>query len=119
MPPGIRITSNRFYRDSKTIRCVDPGIYRDEQRWTESTALYQQVYGELGAVSTNQIVRDLQMLIIDGMVFNAMTIRKPQEAEQVLLTVLIQVPEESAYLRLQLGRHYASGGPPKQSLEPI
>ncbi|WP_082840151.1 GNAT family N-acetyltransferase [Gemmata sp. SH-PL17] len=28
-PRGIKITSNRFYKDSETIRCVGPGGYSD------------------------------------------------------------------------------------------
>jgi tetratricopeptide (TPR) repeat protein len=93
-------------------------VYRDQQRWDESDALYNAALERLlPTAATDAAARADCLIAFEGLVFNARERRRPAEAERLLMLGLDTLPPEAAHFHFQLGTHYADGGRPAAAIE--
>jgi hypothetical protein len=108
----------QFARGDDTVTLLLATVYRDQERWSESDALYSDVLEKrLSMALTHPAARAACLTAIEGLVFNARSDRRPHEAERVLRRGLDALPADAAYFHFQLGKHYQDGGRPHLAVE--
>ncbi len=59
---------------------------------------------------------DLRMIAYDGLAKTARDLRRYRDAERVYQEAIRELPDQEAYYRFQLGRHYQLGGRPADAM---
>jgi tetratricopeptide (TPR) repeat protein len=86
-------------------------IYRNQERWAESDALYQGLLAKLlPQVRSNEQARRVCEAAFDGLAESARAERRFGDAEAVLTRGLRELPGDSANLHFLLGRTYRDEG---------
>jgi tetratricopeptide (TPR) repeat protein len=127
-PPGARVGRavllvqlERLDQATDVLRPLAPGddtarlmlaaIYRNQERWAESDALYTATLGKLLPLArTNEAARSACRSAFDGLADNAQSCGRPADAAATLHRGLQELPADAAYFHFLLGRHYHEAG---------
>jgi len=92
------------------------GIYRDLNRWAESTELYTAALAHFSPQSpSDPNAAEMCRLALEGLVFICRQTNRHAEVERLLLRGLEVCPTDAAFFHYELGKHYAEIGRPAQA----
>jgi hypothetical protein len=92
------------------------GIYRDLNRWVESTELYIAALEYFRPRSLDDpSAAEMCRLAYEGLVFICRQTNRHAEVERLLFQGLEVCPAEAAFFHCELGKHYAEVGRPAQA----